>query len=434
MDLELIQKLLTFYGGEVPHGAEGDAIMRQRQQTGILETTDENIRRDLTVEEIDDLLAYMGWNLWDQLAMRGTEGESGLIPRQEYEAVGTVQIWQRYPEFIEVITEAVGVDGLVELGATPRREIGTKANLLHMWCTGIPPAFGRGILVGLGMAKPGDRVDGLAAAFQFNRRLYHGAWGGGPMYGSSRDYQAQLLEPEWLERFADERTELADDDRRAFFQSFSASTELLGFLLNLDCRLGLADTGPYPLPDGGFLLVRDHFLNEDVYHWFDVAEGLPHCVTQAMFFRNPGEMARHVLDIGTVFTEPRNYLPYLTGMALYARDRWDTPVSEIRLIDEDEMRSIQAKGQDATMRLYGRLAVMPRRDKIWSGAQVYATDFILPWARLAGVWPKLVEEHDFFEVDPVASEAYYRLTDGTAAELVPRLFITGGAFMPTSEA
>jgi hypothetical protein len=43
-----------------------------------------------------------------------------------------------------------------------------------------------------------------------------------------------------------------------------------------------------------------------------------------------------------------------------------------------------------------------------------------------------VSDHDFFEIDPVASEAYYRLTDGTAAELIPRLFIAGGGFMPVA--
>lgn len=443
MDLELIQKLLTFYGGEVPHGPAGDEMMRSRQQTAALETTPENIRRDLQPAEIDDILAYMGWNLWDQLAMRGTEGESGLVPRQEYEAVGTVQTWRRYPEFMEVITDAVGVDGIVDMGATSRREIGTKANLLHIWCTGIPPAFGRGILVGLGMAKASERTAELAQIMQFCRQLYHGLWGGGPMYASSRQNQAALLDSDWLDRFAADRVALDDADRRGFYQGFSATVELLGFLLNLDNRLGLSDTGPYPLPggggggtpagDGGFMLVRDHFLSEDVYHWFDVAEGLPHAITQAMFFQPPPELRMSVLDIGTCFADPPNYLPYLTGMAIYARDRWDTPVSEVRRLDETEMASIQAKSQDATMRLYGRLANMPRRDKIWAGAQVYATDFLLPWARLAGVWPKLVTEHDFFEADPVTSEAYYRLTDGTAAELVPRLFIAGGAFMSTSD-
>ena len=68
------------------------------------------------------------------------------------------------------------------------------------------------------------------------------------------------------------------------------SHQLLVFLLYFDNRLGLGDSGPYPTEDGGFLIVRDHFLHDDVYHWFDITEGLPHVITQAMYFRPPPGM------------------------------------------------------------------------------------------------------------------------------------------------
>ena len=54
--------------------------------------------------------------------------------------------------------------------------------------------------------------------------------------------------------------------RLAAFRAFNATTELTGFLLHYDCRAGLCDTGPYPLPDGGFVIVRDHFLYEPFLH------------------------------------------------------------------------------------------------------------------------------------------------------------------------
>ena len=44
-----------------------------------------------------------------------------------------------------------------------------------------------------------------------------------------------------------------DPEQRALFQKFSASTELMGFLLHFDNRSGLADSGPYPTGDGGFV-------------------------------------------------------------------------------------------------------------------------------------------------------------------------------------
>ena len=106
---------------------------------------------------------------------------------------------------------------------------------------------------------------------------------------------------------------------------FNATTQLLTFLLHFDSRLGLGDTGPYPTEDGGFLIVRDHFLYDDVYHWFDIAEGLPHVITQAMYFRPPPGMTVTVNDLSTVFTRPASYMPHLAGMAVYARERWDTP-------------------------------------------------------------------------------------------------------------
>jgi len=427
--MEQIQLLLTMYRGETPHHNEGDKLVRGALETDVLTLSDESVRRELRDEEVNDLLAYMGWNIWDFLAQRATEGESGLIPRQEYEALGCVQMWQRYPEWYRRITEAVGVDGLAEIGSTPRHQVASKVNMVHMWCTGFVPSFGRGILVDLGLLEPHEQATEQREVLQFMRRLYKGMWGGGPMFTSMRGYQAPLLDSEWLERFRDERTELIDPEQRALFQKFSASTELMGFLLHFDNRSGLADTGPYPTEDGGFVIVRDHFLHDPVYHWHDVAEELPHAITQAMFFKPDVDMQLDLMDGATLFTKPANYLKYLTGVAVYVRDTHDSP--EIRRADDAEIASILRRCDEASAKLYRRIASMPPRDKVMAGAQVYYTEFVAPFARAAGVWDELVSERDFFELDPVASDAYYRLVaGGTAAELMPRLFLMGTGYPP----
>jgi hypothetical protein len=59
-------------------------------------------------------------------------GESGLIPRQEYETVSFVQQWSSYARWTDLITDTIGVDGVIELGRLPRREIDTKANHVHV--------------------------------------------------------------------------------------------------------------------------------------------------------------------------------------------------------------------------------------------------------------------------------------------------------------
>jgi hypothetical protein len=429
-----IEQLVARYRGVTPPGSEGDKVFRAGLQTDVLNLTDDSLRREsLTPQETDDMIAYGGWNVWDVLGSRATEGESGLIPRQEYETIAAIEQTTSYPGVYELITDAVGVDGLIELAGTARREIGTKANMLHAWASAMTLFSGRGIALGLGYHQPADRADELARALQFPRRLYRGLWGEqGPMFASMRGYRAPLLEgSDWLERFRDETTWLEDPAHKQFHMKFNATTQLLTFLLHFDSRLGLGDSGPYPTEDGGFLIVRDHFLHDDVYHWFDITEGLPHVITQAMYFRPPPDMTVTVNDLSTVFTRPASYMPHLSGMAVYARERWDTPPSEIRLVGEDEMRTITERAHGITMSLYKRIAAMSRRDLIMAGVQCYVVDHVLPWIRLAGVWDPAVA-NGLYELTPITSRSYYKLTDaGLAGELLPRVLIAGEGFAPT---
>lgn len=427
---EQIQVLLNAFQGTIPHGGEGDAQTRAPFTTDVLQLTDENTQRELTVTEANELQRYMAWNLWDFLALRATEGESGLIPRQEYECFGCVQQWQRYPDFYRLILDKVGVDGLIEIGATPRREPANKVNLLHVWCSGFTPLFGRAILGELGLASTDDRAADTRLLLQFMRRLYKGLWGSGDMFTSMRGYQAPMLDQAWIDRFTADQEPVSGPDRRALFTTFNASTELLGFLLHFDNRSGLNDTGPYDLGDGRFMIVRDHFLHDPMYHWHDVAEGLPHCITQAMVFNTHGEsLETALMDGGTLFTKPANYLKHLESASVYVRETWDTPASDIRRIDEGEMQAILDLCKPATDRLYRRIAGMSPRDKISCGAQVYYGEFIAAVARAAGVWEQMRDDLDFWELDPVTSQTYYPLVrDGIGVQLVGKLFITGTGF------
>ncbi len=425
-----IEELLANYKGvpEYVRGPEGDLAFRKSLKTNALQLTDESLKSDtLTPDEADDVIAYYGWNIWDVLGTRATEGENGLIPRQEYEALSTVEYMTKFPELWDLITEAVGADGVIDIGATARREIGTKVNALHVWCAGASFVTGRGITMGLGHFGPTDRAEAIARAFQFNRRLARGMWGDeGGMFASQRNYRVPLLEgTPWLERFRDEAVFFDDPAQKALYTTFNATAQLLVFLLHFDNRLGLGDSGPYPTEDGGFLIVRDHFLNDPAYHWFDVAEELPHCITQAMYFKPPPEMKVIVNDLSTTFTQPASYIPYMTGMAVYARDKWDTPVGDIRRVDEEEMKRYTGISQKAMMKLYKRISGMSKRDRITCGVTNYVVDWALPFLRLSGTYDKAIEQ-GWLEWDEMTSQSYYPLVrDGQAGPLLPEAIIAG---------
>jgi hypothetical protein len=428
---EQLAALMAAYRGEISDGPRGDRQLRNRLRSGVLDNVPENIARDLRPDELDDYLAYTGWNLWDLIKTRQTEGESGLIPRQEYETVAFVQQWATYRRWIELITERIGIDGVIELGRIPRREIGSKANHVRIWALGSCPLIGKGIAAALGK-DPGPDVRGNEnAIIGFQRRLQYGLWGAGPGYVSGRDYSVRVLGPDWLTRFADEEVRLDDPEQRAAFRAFNAATELSGFLLHYDCRAALNDTGPYPLPDGGFMLVRDHFLHETVHEWTDVYKGLPYAVTQAMFFRPETPVTITINDIATTFAQPKNYLKYLSGVAVYARDTWDTPVSQVRRLDFPEMAAIVQRCNAAMLELYTTIANTSWDERVRNGVKVYAREMFLPFARAIGVWDEMVGA-DFDALAPLTEAVYPALTSGSgeAQQALGGVFLMGLGLVP----
>jgi hypothetical protein len=426
------QRYIERYQAEVPSGIAGAAEMRRRIPIPFMDMTEDDVHRDeLTVEEINAWRAYMGWSLWDVLALRSTEGESGLIPRQEYETTSFLQIWSLYPDMFREMTEAIGIDGVIALGDTKRHTLGTKNNHTRNWSPANCCNLGRAIAIQLGLEEENGRVDDLATVIQFSRRLMYGTWGEGPGFMSGRDYKIPILDAEIVERLIADQQALDDPDQRRLFRRFSATTELLGYLLHYDCRFGTSDSGPYPVPGGGFMIVRDHWLHEAAYPWATPTEGLPYCVVQAMVFRPDIPMEVALNDIGSTFTRPADYLKHLSSAAVYVKQTEDTPTSELRRIGDEEMQRITAGCVTAMPQLYTTLADKSRDQKIKDGINVYATDHIRPMAREAGLWDQFKPRID--ALTELTLAGWPQLTDGQAATVLAPLFVKGLAYRPLKE-
>jgi hypothetical protein len=430
-DTDDFQRFVERYQAEVPTGVVGEQEMRRRIALPFMDTTDDDVRGEPTVEELNAWRTYMGWSLWDVIAARSTEGESGLIPRQEYETISFLQIWALYPRMMREITDEIGVDGVIDLGRTPRREVGSKLNITRSWSSQNCCHLGRATALVLGLESPEERRDDVAVPVQFARRIMHGTWGGGPAFACGNQYQVALLDQQIVERFLADEERLDDPDLRAAFRQFNATTELLGFLVHYDCRFGLQDTGPYRVPGGGFMLVRDHFLHEPAYPWTGPTEGLPYCVIEAMVFRPDQPMDVRINDIGTTFTQPADYLRHLSGVAVYARDREDTPMAELRRLDAAEMVAITKRSNAATLELYQMLAAKDRDQKIRDGINVYTTDHLRPMAKRAGLWDRFKPQID--ELQELTLAGWPKLADGQAASVLAPLFVKGEAYAPLEE-
>jgi len=272
----------------------------------------------------------------------------------------------------------------------------------------------------------------MSTCLLFMARVLWGHRGDGFLFSSQQGYRSTVLSKEWVRTLCDGAEPVAGGESQRAFRQLNASTELLAFLTHLDCRLGLADSGPYDLGSGEVLLVRDHFLGEEVFDWCDACEGLPYAVTLGLVLdTRPAELRVYLNDISTTFTTPPNYHPYVTRAAAFVRPRWDSPPEEIHQLRMADAEAITQGAKAAVLKLYRRFSRMSRRQLITAGLYVYYIDMILPFLRAAGVYERLSKEEDLWEITRAASEAYYTVCrDQWAQKELPYLFMSGEAFPP----
>src|SRR5437588_171037 len=154
---------------------------------------------------------------------------------------------------------------------------GTKGNCVHDWCLGAV-AFGMGRcgLLALEVMDADDYVEESNIILKFMQRVLWGKRQDGLILNSQDRYRCQIHDQSIIDQVMNQVENFEPgSEKAAHFTQFNATAELLAFFDHYDCRLRLGHTGPYPLPDGRLLIIRDLFTNEDVFHWSDICAGLP---------------------------------------------------------------------------------------------------------------------------------------------------------------
>ena len=426
----------------VPDGILGDRMMKERAKSGVLQkVSKEDVLRDqFTIPELNDLNNYLAWNIWDVLVMRATEGVSGMIPRQEYEILAFMHEFYRWPEILRMTTDEVGAQGVMDIGASARTEIGTKINCVHDWCIGaVGFGMGRCGLLALEVIQQNDYIEESNEILKFMQRVLWGKRQDGWILNSQDAYRCQIHEKSLIASLTSQldRMEAGSEDHDMVIR-FNAAAELLSFLDHYDCRLGLGDTGPYPLPNGNILIIRDLFTNEEAFEWSDVCdhENVPHCYTVVLEI-DPKHMKLdeiRVNDISTTFTRPKNYIPSIQAAAVFVREKWNTPMSEVYKVPVKDLAKRLEGIQQATFKLYSKLARQSRRTLITNGQYVYYIDMILPHLRKAGTYEKACTDYNFWEIDQRVSNYYYDITKrGFAQATVPQKIFSGEGYLPFGE-
>lgn len=305
-----------------------------------------------------------------------TSLESGLIPVSAYILVACCEAYFRYPQMIPVIEQAMAAD---EIGRTGRRP-GSQVNPVYLWSVANFYLVGRKFLTLFQLVD--DQPEPAHTVLDFWERAALAYRGDGHRQAWDAGFVTRTYSDEVIETLAAGAKPVADDDERAALKRFNATVTAYLFLLYFDTRVGTSDTGPYPLPDGRVLLVRDWYrLGPSDFWWSDVARDVPYRNLTAALVLDGVDVK--VNDWGTSVTSPEDYLDRLVGFGLFTSDRGDlTPV------DPGEFAHIAAAVRTAQAQHYRNIAAMTRTEKIRCGAYVYFT-FLRPFAEAAGVADRL---------------------------------------------
>jgi len=430
-------RMREVYGLEpVWGGISGERNLRSMLDTELLEggLTREDFGREWSNAQYNDLQNYHGWNVYDTLALRATEGESELIPRQEYEFLSFCWSANRWPEFFKLMIDTIGLDGIMQVGERARDELGTGMTSLLGWVYAGVPAGGAIGMDALGLVGEDDpvfteqRKDYLktAAAVQSACRGHDGC-----MYPSQTRYINPIKSDDTIDFVTDNLVDL-EGATKANFRQFNAAAEMLSFLMHYDNRVGLIDNGPYFVDEGKPMVMRDILINRPFLPWNDIAadRDIPHGITIAAVI-DPDELGLQEIRCPlTTFTAPQDYLSAVEKGGVFFRNDTDRPedypLADLEIPDfDDDLPDLAARLNAGVSEWYERAARLSRREKIINGALTYYVGMLVPLLRATGSYDYFRDELDLWEMPPMTSDIYYMMMDGVAQEEVPMMIMYG---------
>ena len=209
------------------------------------EALDALIAEELTDDRLDDLVQHMGRAFKPEMTRR-SGFTSELFPMLPYMSLSVIEDFHSYAERVAVIDAAMPAE---ELGRR-LREGPNRVSPLWIWMVGYHFLCGRELLIHMGSLAPRERREEIRTVVDFWRRLTLAHRGDGTL-----DYK-DAGSPTATCRRASSTSWPAP--RRRWTRTASKALKRLNatisgysFLYFCDSRVGICDSGPYPLATGG---------------------------------------------------------------------------------------------------------------------------------------------------------------------------------------
>jgi hypothetical protein len=247
------------------------------------------------------------------------------------------------------------------------KRLGAAVSPLAIWLIGYHFLVGREILIDQGQLRPQARVEQIARVLDCWRRLSFTHRGDGHVDNSEAG-ATNLFLPSTIVRQLYQALIPMDTSIRRRVTEFVSTLEGYLFLLNAEARLGIVDSGPYPLNIERVLIVRDFFdLTGMQYPWHKVAAHLPYHSCSLAFTLDPSEFhSIELSDRSLLLTTPLHYVEAIREIALVSSD--GNTLQVLPFTEMDWLVRMVKRVQPKLLEWFGKLS---QREWITYGA--------LPW-------------------------------------------------------
>ena len=191
----------------------------------------------------------------------------------------------------------------------------------------------------------------------------------------------------------------SDPDAGPIARRAMAVTELYTFILNGEARVGVFHHGPYPLPGGDVLVVKELVgLRDRSLPW--APRDLPPVDSMCRIMRLRDVEVR--IDLfGSLVTTPSDHAGHVVGDAYVTND-----VGTVRPLTSLEIAETARLAADAQVAMYEEAIGWSAHDQIAYGADLYAS-LVLGFARAVGV-----------DIDRRVVDAFHATADRVVPDLL----------------
>ncbi len=246
------------------------------------------------------------------------------------------------------------------------KRLGGRPNEIHINSLLLGYLNGREQNLLLGRREREGSIEDLAFLLEFWERFLSVYRNDGRLLPEEGGFTLPVLDEETLEGIIPTLRPLEESRRRRLRRAL-ATIDLFTFVFNGEARVGIFHHGPYGLPDGSCLVIKEQQgLQDDFYSWAEEAVRLP--IAQLVCILHVRETRVRIGLFGSLWTEPREYSRNVQAYGLFAADRVGSPLRPIEL---EELEDVAACAARAQQHLYREFLRWDERRRLSYGAELY---------------------------------------------------------------